>query len=146
ILGSAFYVMNKTDGVIPSEVPPYHAFGLCFDATPARRAALWWSGVETLARIHRLDWQRLGLSFLGEPGDGTRPLDRQLAYQERYLSWTRGNTPQPVLEAALTWLKRNRFAPERVALCWGDSRMPNMIFRNDQVAAVLDWEMAFIGD
>ena len=37
-------------------------------------------------------------------------------------------------------------APGRVALNWGDARLPNLIFRDDRVAAVLDWEMAFLGD
>ena len=40
----------------------------------------------------------------------------------------------------------NAFTPRRVSLCWGDSRLPNMMFRDDRVAAVLDWEMAFLGD
>lgn len=146
ILGCPFYVMERIDGVVPSEVPTYHTFGLCYDATPATRAQIWWSGVETLARIHRLDWRQLGLSFLGDPGTGTTPLDRQLEYQERYLGWVCSDTPQPTLAAALAWLKEHRFAPARVGLCWGDSRIPNMIFRDDRVAGVLDWEMAFLGD
>jgi hypothetical protein len=33
-----------------------------------------------------------------------------------------------------------------VSLCWGDSRLPNVIFQGTRVAAVLDWEMAFLGD
>ena len=40
VLGSSFYVMDRIEGSIPSEVPPYHAFGLCFEATPERRAAM----------------------------------------------------------------------------------------------------------
>ncbi len=146
VLGCQFYVMQRIEGDIASEVPPYHAFGLCFDATPERRARMWWSGVETLARIHALDWKGLGLSFLGVPREATGPLDQQLDYYERFLHWARGEEPQPILEAALRWLKENRFAPKRVTLCWGDSRLPNLIFRNDEVVGVLDWEMAFLGD
>ncbi len=146
ILGCAFYLMEHVDGAIPSEVPPYHSFGLCYDATPARRARIWWSGIETLARIHAVDWRARGLSFLGVPGGGTDPLDRQIAYYEHYLEWARDGGEQPILTAALDWLKRNRFAPARVTLCWGDSRLPNMMFRDDAVVAVLDWEMAFLGD
>jgi|ERR1700687_350549 len=146
ILGCPFYLMERIDGIVPSEVPTYHTFGLCYDAAPERRAAIWWSGVETMARIHGLDWKRLGLSFLGDPGTGTAPLNRQLEYQERYLNWVRTDTPQPILEVALQWLKDNRFVPARVSLCWGDSRLPNMMFRDDRVVGVLDWEMAFLGD
>jgi len=146
VLGCAFYVMERLDGTVPSEVPPYHSFGLLHDATPARRAAMWWSGVETLARIHRLDWQRLGLSFVGVPGSGTDPLDQQIAYYERYLDWVQSPSPQPILRAAFEWVKRHGFTPARLSLCWGDSRLPNMIFRDDAVVGVLDWEMCFLGD
>jgi aminoglycoside phosphotransferase (APT) family kinase protein/putative sterol carrier protein len=146
VLGCPFYVMARVTGDIPSEVPAYHAYGFCFEATPVRRARLWWSGIETLARIHRLDWRRLGLDFLGVPGAGTDPLDRQLDYYARYLDWAREGAPQPILAAALAWLREHRYAPARVTLCWGDARLPNVVFRDDAVAAVLDWEMAFLGD
>lgn len=146
VLGCEFYVMEHVAGEIPSEVPPYHCFGLCFDATEERRARMWWDGVDMLARIHALDCRSLGLSFLGVPSGGTDPIDRQIAYWERYLAWARAGTAQPILEATLEWLKANRYTPQRVSLCWGDARMPNMMFRDDRVVAVLDWEMAWLGD
>ena len=146
-LGQPFYIMDAIDGELPSEVPPYQSFGFCFEATPARRARIWWSGLETLARVHALDWRALGLEFLGVPGAGTDPLDRQLAYWGRYLEWTvRGRAPQPILARALAWLRGHRYTPRHVTLCWGDARLPNLIYRDDQVVGVLDWEMAFLGD
>jgi aminoglycoside phosphotransferase (APT) family kinase protein len=145
-LGTPFYVMEKIDGVIPPEVPPYHAAGLCVEATPAERAALWWAGIEALVRVHAVDWRARGLATLGAPGPGTDPLDRQLAWWARYLDWVRGDRPQPVLAAALAWLRDHRYVPERVALCWGDARLPNLVFRDGRVVGVLDWEMAFLGD
>src|SRR5439155_74330 len=97
--------------------------------------------------IHKLDWRALGLELLGPPGPGTDPIDRQLAYWARYLEWTvRGRAPQPILAHALAWLREHRYAPRHVALCWGDARLPNLIYRNDEVVGVLDWEMAFLGD
>jgi aminoglycoside phosphotransferase (APT) family kinase protein len=146
VLGSPFYVMERIAGEVPSEVPCYHAAGFCLEATPERRARVWWSGVDALARVHRADWRALGLDFLGVPGEGTDPLDRQLAHYADYLEWVRQGSPQPVLEAALAWLRAHRYVPRRVRLCWGDSRLPNLIFRDDAVAGVLDWEMAFLGD
>ena len=145
-LGSPFYVMRKIEGEIPSDVPFYHASGLCFDAAPERRTKMWWSGLETLARIHTLDWEDLGLSFLGVPKEATGALDQQLDYYESFLGWARGEAPQPILDAALRWLRENRYLPKRITLCWGDSRLPNLIYRDDEVVAVLDWEMAFLGD
>ncbi len=146
VLGSPFYVMRKIEGEVPNEVPPYHSFGFCLEATPERREKIWWSGIEAMASVHALDWEELGLSFLGVPDGGTGPLDRQIEYYEKFLEWTRGDEPQPILDPALAWLKENRYTPDAVTLCWGDARLPNVIIRDDEVAGVLDWEMAYVGD
>ena len=149
VLGTGFYVMGRIEGVVPPEFPPYHSFGVFFDAAPQKRARMWWSAIEAMSRVHQADWQKLGLSFLGVPGGGTGPLDRQLDYFERYLGWAKDSPDerQPVLEAALKWLRENRYQPARVTLCWGDARMPNTMFSPDgDVAALFDWEMAFLGD
>jgi aminoglycoside phosphotransferase (APT) family kinase protein/putative sterol carrier protein len=147
VLGGAFYVMDAVDGEVPSEVPSYHVFGWVHEAAPERRARVWWNGLEMLARVHALDWRARGLGGLGEPGPGRDPIDRQLAYWDRYLALVRSEgPPQPTLDATLAWLRANAFTPRRVTLCWGDARLPNMMFRDDRVVAVLDWEMAFLGD
>jgi aminoglycoside phosphotransferase (APT) family kinase protein len=54
--------------------------------------------------------------------------------------------PHPVFEAALRWLERNR--PDSAASCivHGDYRLGNMMVNSDGLAAVLDWEIAHIGD
>lgn len=146
VMGRAFYVMDYVEGELPSEVPPYHAFGMCLEASPERRAKLWWSGLATLARIHALDWQALGLSFVGVPTPGSGAITDPLDSYERFMRWGLSGQEQPILEAALRWLRANAYTPGHVALCWGDARLPNLIYRDDHVAAVLDWEMAFIGD
>jgi aminoglycoside phosphotransferase (APT) family kinase protein/putative sterol carrier protein len=150
ILGAPFYLMGKIDGVIPPEYPPYHSFGVYFDATPQQRAKMWWGTLEAIVKVHKLDWESRGFSFLGVPKSGTDPLDRQLDYYEKYLDWVKDDPQesQPILEAALNWLKKNRYIPERVTLCWGDCRMPNTIYSRDNfdVLGILDWEMAYLGD
>ncbi len=148
VLGSPFYVMGKLQGVVPPEFPPYHTFGIYFNAKPQERAKMWWGLVENLAKIHQLDWKKRGLSFLGVPKAGTGPVDRQVEYLDMYLNWMKEGDPQPILETALQWLKDNRYTPERVTLCWGDPRLPNMMYNEEtcDVVGVLDWEMSFLGD
>jgi len=149
ILGTTFYLMRKIDGILPAEYPPYHSFGLYYDATPEQRAKMWWGTHQAMAKIHQLDWKSLGLSFLGIPGGGTGPLDQHLDYYERYLNWVKEDPqePQPILEAALDWLKKNRYAPEHVSLCWGDCKITNTMYSPDfDVLGILDWEMAYLGD
>ena len=148
LLGSPFYVMAKLKGVVPPEFPPYHTFGLYFNAAPQQRAKMWWGTLENMARVHMLDWSKLGFSFLGVPKPGMGPVDRQLEYLDMYLNWMKQGDPQPTLEAGLQWLKNNRYAPEKVSVCWGDPRLPNTMYNEGtfDVVAILDWEMSFLGD
>ena len=146
-IGQSFFIMDASQGEAPSDVPPYHSpVGMVYDATEAERAELWWNGIDVLARVHRLDWRSLGLSFLGAPESPAAALDAQLDYWKGYFEWARTDEPQPVIDAATRWLRENRPVPKRTALCWGDSRLGNILYEDFEVAAVLDWEMAFLGD
>jgi aminoglycoside phosphotransferase (APT) family kinase protein len=139
--------MDRIEGEVPSEVPPYHAMGVFAEATPEQRASMWWSGIETLARVHAVDWKAAGLGFLGVPPEGAPVAQPQLEYYERMLEWAEEEgEPQTVLRAVQLWLRENEPEMGRVALCWGDSRLPNVIYRDGRVVGVLDWEMAFLGD
>lgn len=147
VAGRPFYVMDRVAGDVPPDVPPYHAAGVFAEAAPDQRARMWWSGIETLSRVHALDWQSAGLSFLGVPAPGAPAAGHQLDYYERFLDWAEDERePQPILRAALQWLRRNAYTGAAVSLCWGDSRPPNIIYQGTEIAAMLDWEMAFLGD
>jgi hypothetical protein len=54
-------------------------------------------------------------------------------------------SPRPSSQAA-EWL-RTIYQPEHLCLCWGDSRLSNILYGPEfEVAAVVDWEIAYIGD
>lgn len=151
VIGVPFFLMRALQGDVPQDFPSYHGSGMYFEAAPEMRRKMWWGTVDAIVKIHKLDWKALGLDFLGAPGPGTDPVDRQLAYWDRYLNRWIKDTPQeshPTMEATLEWLKKHRYAPERVTLCWGDARIGNTLYsRPDRdVLAIMDWEMAFIGD
>ena len=148
VLGAPFYVMERVEGRIPTDNPPYHVGGWVSEIPEEERRALWWSGLDVLTRIQRLDWKALGLAFLERPEPGETLLDRDLAYYEGYLDWAWGRYQKhhPVCTPALAWLRANRPAePEPTVLSWGDARIGNMIFRDSRCVAVLDWEMATLG-
>jgi aminoglycoside phosphotransferase (APT) family kinase protein len=55
--------------------------------------------------------------------------------------------PRPVFELALRWLRdHDPGAPEQVTLVHGDFRHGNLVIGSDGVRAVLDWELAHLGD
>ena len=145
VLGAPFYVMARVAGRIPPDTPPYHAAGWVAETAPEERARLWWSGIEVLARIHRLDGRRLAI--VGAPRAGTSPLRAQLDDYRRFLDWAAQGRRHPASEAGLAWLERFApAAPEPTALCWGDARLGNMVFRDGRCVAVLDWEMVTLGN
>jgi aminoglycoside phosphotransferase (APT) family kinase protein len=149
VLGSPFFVMGKVEGSVPGDSPPYSTEGWLFEATPEQQSRLWWDHIEVMSRIHNLDWRGLGLGFLDRQDRGPTGLDQQLAYNQEYFEWAARGRSQPTLEAAWDWLVAHRpapSAPETDCLCWGDSRIGNMIFEDFGVQAVLDWEMVTIGD
>ncbi len=145
VLGAPFFVMGRVEGRVPTDMPPYHMDGWVTEVAPEERAAMWWSTLEILADLHRLDVAELGLGFLSQPEWGEPGLDQRLNYYEHYLHWAyRG--PQETALKALDWLKANRpDEPDAPVPLWGDARIGNVIFQDGVPAAVLDWETATLG-
>ncbi len=147
LLGVQFYLMKRTAGRIPTDMPPYNMDGwMVHETTEAQRAAMWHAAVDSMARFHRLDYRQLGFGHLDVPGSS--PLQQQLAYWQNYLDWALEGEGHPICQAALDWLQAHQPAREPTVLCWGDSRLGNIIFKEslDGVAAMLDWEMAVLGN
>jgi aminoglycoside phosphotransferase (APT) family kinase protein len=145
-LGTPFYVMDRVEGIVPTDRPPYHTGGWVFELSPEEREELWWNGLEAMTRVHKLDWQALGFDFLDAPESSQSQIVRQLDDYEHFIRW--GLTPDryPLIASAMRWLRENAPEGEVVRLCWGDSRPANMIFRDLQCVAVIDWEMVTLGN
>tara|TARA_R110002073_G_scaffold2611_2_gene17000 strand:+ start:44463 stop:45527 length:1065 start_codon:yes stop_codon:yes gene_type:complete len=147
LLGVQFYFMKHTEGRIPSDMPPYNMDGwMMHETTLAQRADMWRAAVDMMARFHRLDYRELGFEKLHVPGK--TPLQQQLEYWQHYHVWGLEGQTQEICQQALDWLWANQPAEEPTVLCWGDSRLGNMIFNEslDGIAAMLDWEMAVLGN
>lgn len=143
ILGDRFLAMPRVDGQVPADNPSYHAEGWVTALDDAARTTLWMSGIDTMAAIHRIDRAATDLTWIPAPTPAER-LERDRAYR----TFAAGDDPYPVVDRAFAVLEATSPpAPDEAALCWGDSRIGNMIFADDcSVAAVLDWEMVTAGD
>jgi aminoglycoside phosphotransferase (APT) family kinase protein len=145
VFGAPFLVMQRIDGRIPADDPPFTAAGWVLDLTPDQRRQMWHNSIDVLAQIHSVDWRALGLEFLDTP-EHHSGLDAGLARWRRTFEWAAEGEPNPTLEAALVWLDEHR--PERdqaKVLTWGDARVGNMIFSDDHAPeGVLDWEMVVL--
>lgn len=145
--GAPFWIMERVEGQIPSDTPPYASAGWLAEATPGQQHRAWVSGVRALAKIHTTPLADLGLpaGLLTAPDD---PVGAEIDRYERFLTWAEEGRPFHLARDAIAWLKRNQpaAAPAGPALCWGDARLSNLIYQDFEVAAVLDWEMATVSD
>jgi aminoglycoside phosphotransferase (APT) family kinase protein len=143
ILGARFLAMPRVDGQVPADNPSYHAEGWVTALDDEARATLWMSGIDTMAAIHRIDRAATDLTWIPAPTPA-----EQLERDRTYRAFAAGDDPYPVVDRAFAVLEATiPSALAEPALCWGDSRIGNMIFAADcSVAAVLDWEMVTVGD
>jgi aminoglycoside phosphotransferase (APT) family kinase protein len=139
LLGVPFYVMDRLDGdVVTSHLPPR------FDTAEHRRALVE-ETVATLAHLHSLDVTTPELSPLGRP-DGY--LERQV---RRFRQLWPQNTRRAIsgVEQLGQWLAAHLPRTQRHSVIHGDYRIGNLMFSphaRPTVQAVLDWEMATLGD
>lgn len=136
IIGSQFFVMEKIDGAIPTDNPSWGTEGFVVDATPSQRYELWERTVALLAEVHRVDDEPFAFLRTGATADGVGDC---LDYWVRSLRWAKPSQPVPLTEPAEAWLAANR--PTETALSWGDSRLPNVIYRDFSPVGLLDWDL-----
>jgi aminoglycoside phosphotransferase (APT) family kinase protein len=146
VLGGAFFVMARVDGLVPPDVMPY-TFGdnWVYDGDETVRQTIQESAIQALAGIHTITPDRFDLGFLELPTPGATALERLFNQWKEYHAWVVQDTRSPLLEECFGWLEDN--FPSDVgadALSWGDGRIGNMMFQDNRVAAVLDWEMASV--
>ncbi|MGW0019052.1 phosphotransferase family protein [Rhodococcus sp. NPDC003382] len=143
-LGRPFLVMDRAEGVVPVDNPPYVFTGWLLDADDDTRRAVQSASVKVLADIHAIADPASKFPALVAP-DGQSSLRRHFENECAYYEWTRreDGIRIPVLEKAFDWLEENWPAePSADVLCWGDARIGNIMYRGTDVAAVLDWESA----
>jgi aminoglycoside phosphotransferase (APT) family kinase protein len=136
VLGAPFFLMERVAG----ETLPLFWYG---SRTPRLEAA-----ALSLAAIHAVNWSAAGLSFLlPSPGDHPLPppIECDLAPWRERASHA-GLESHPLLIALGGYLTANEPSDARHALIHGDPNPGNYLMRADEVVAVLDWELAAIGD
>lgn len=140
ILGVPFYVMERRRGIVVNDAFPPDIIPTAELCTRMSQTV-----VETLARIHAVDWQAAGLSEFGHP-EGF--LARQVkGWIERYFRAQTDEIPQVV--PLTNWLAEHVPQSPPATLIHNDFKLNNMLLAHDdlsRVTAVLDWEMTTIGD
>jgi len=146
VLGASFYLMEPVDGFNPTVgLPTLHA------GSPAIRHRMGLALVEGITTLAAVDYHAVGLDGFGKPDNYLeRQVERwrnQLSSYAEFPDW-HGADQIPGVDAVAAWLGRHR--PERFepGILHGDFHLANVLYRFDgpELAAIIDWELATIGD
>jgi aminoglycoside phosphotransferase (APT) family kinase protein len=135
IIGSPFYLMSYLDGRIFWN--PRLA-----DAPHAEREPIYFALTDTLADLHAIDIDAVGL---GDFGPRTDYYLRQIQRWHGQMRTT-GNYPGEADRLA-DWLTRHAPTDDDVTLVHGDHRLDNAVFAHDEpsIIGIIDWELATLG-
>ncbi len=139
VIGGAFFLMERRRGIVIRDSVPGE-----LAAVPDYPRRVSEAFIDCLVRLHSIGVSQAGLSSLGKP-EGF--LERQVrGWADR---WNGAKTEElPEMDRIVRWL-HDRLPPSvDITLVHNDYKLDNVVLRpeGDGVEAVLDWEMATIGD
>lgn len=139
IIDVPFYVMSVADGPVVSILTPEPL------ADPQSRRQIGESLIDCLAELHSVDWRARGMADLGRPEGFNQ---RHLARMARLVTAEEGSLFAEFAELH-DWLAAHVPVESGAAIVHNDYRIGNVVLAPEQpgrVLAVLDWELATLGD
>ncbi|WP_254538300.1 phosphotransferase family protein [Halomarina litorea] len=144
VVGGEFYLMDRLAGDVIRDREPERF------ATPEGRRRVSEELIDTLAAIHTLDYEAVGLSDLGRPEGFT---ERQVERWGKQFDWayetTRADREVSHVDEIGAWLAANVPDSYEHTLVHGDFKLDNVMFAPGtppDIEAVMDWEMGTLGD
>src|SRR5215475_4640493 len=136
VIGTPFFIMDYVAGRI--EADP-----LLPNFSSEERAGVYDSMNENLARLHKVDYEAVGLGDYGRP---VGYIARQVA---RWTKQYRASEMEPIeaMNRLIEWFPDHLPADDESAISHGDFRLGNLIIHPNEprVVAVLDWELSTLG-
>jgi aminoglycoside phosphotransferase (APT) family kinase protein len=144
IIGAQFYLMDRLEGEVPRTEEPERF------ATPEHREQVGHEHIDTLAAIHGVDYENVGLGEFGSPEGFT---ERQVRRWSEQYTWAFERTAEhrevPQIYEVMTWLTENVPEEPPATLVHGDYKLDNVQFgpgTPPDLVGVFDWELATLGD
>lgn len=144
VIGGEFYLMERLDGTVIRDAEPERF------ADPDRRRRLAEELIDTLAAIHTVDYEAVGLGDFGRP-EGF--LDRQIDRWGSQFEWAHETTAAersvPHIDEIGSWLAANVPESPEPTLVHGDYKLDNAMYgpgSEPELIAVMDWELSTLGD
>ena len=135
VIGAIFYVMELAEGRAYTD-------GALPDFDPTTRRGMYEQLIDTLADLHNIDSIAAGLGDFGKPGNY---FERQVArWTKQYRDSQTDELPE--MERLIAYLPSSLPEQSRTSIVHGDYRIDNVLFDDGKLTAVLDWELATLGD
>jgi len=134
VAGTAFFVMDFLDGdlfwdpMIPS-------------LSNNDRTEIYQNKNKTLAKLHAVDYKKIGLEDYGKPGNYVA---RQVSRWSKQYRASETNDIE-AMNNLIEWLPKNIPDDDETSIVHGDYRLDNMILKDNQVIGILDWELSTLG-
>jgi aminoglycoside phosphotransferase (APT) family kinase protein len=140
VLGSEFYIMEKVEGIILNYKEAHKR-----NITANEYKIIANSWLDTFTELHQLDYHAVGLSDLGRP-EGY--VERQVTnWGKQYLKAATEDVPEAKM--VMQWIQEHQPKQYDHCLIHNDYKYDNVVFGDSswkEITAVLDWEMATLGD
>ena len=136
VIGTTFFVMAYVEGRLFANVT-------LPGVSPGERRAIYFEMIRVLAALHSVDYEALGLSDFGKPGNY---FARQIGRWSRQYVSTKTDQIDS-MESLMNYLPQNVPPDDITCLVHGDYRMENMLFHptEPRILALLDWELSTLG-
>lgn len=136
VIGTPFFVMDYLEGRVFADpsIP---------EVTVDERRAMYDAMNDTLARLHRVDFDAVGLGDYGKPAGY---VTRQIARWSKQYEASK-TEPIDAMDRLMKWLPEQAPAEDETTIAHGDFRPGNLMFHptEPRVIAVLDWELSTLG-
>ncbi len=137
VLGTPFYVMECVEGRVFWE-------SLLPGMSKQQRFEIYDAMNDTMAKLHSVDYQAVGLEGFGKPGNYVARQTHRWGRQYQEAVYER----IPEMDKLIAWIEERLPELDETSVVHGDYRLDNMIFHptEPRVLAILDWELATLGD
>jgi aminoglycoside phosphotransferase (APT) family kinase protein len=137
-LGVQAFIMEALEGDVSKQ--DYFSAGPIAEAKAPERRAMVSNAINTIAKIHAVDWKAKGFDFLMNRGRGETFIERDISW---YWSYLENVLPEYMKNYVpiKKWLLDNQPVVQDAVVNHGDCQLGNHMFRGLDVVGVLDWEM-----
>nr|WP_246378170.1 phosphotransferase family protein [Nocardioides ginsengisegetis] len=144
VVGTASFAMELVEGRgVPESTPAsFHDDGWFREESDDVQRGIWFSFLDTLVKLHAIDTSDIPAHYSVDGVAG------YLDYWRRSLLDAAAESHVPRQLAIIDWLGANipPGADDTPALCMGDARLGNAILQGNDVRALVDFEVAYIGN